>query len=488
MSKVEELKLSDIVKKNFLALGAFSISIFSALALSLVQGEAQKAMYYGSELIILILIYLALKRIIKKDMLYPYFLVSIAYIYAVLGIFLYQSNLSLTVIFFFLLFMSTIFLMKSVFFIGFISGGVGLFLNGFLAQADAVYLKENLSVTMATYILAGFLSVILIHLNGKQQGHLEEILTRSEEEKIEKEEARLHLERHVDNIISSLSEVNKKTQDNVRSQEEIAIAINEIAVGSSDQNEKISEINNSAQHTLQQTSIMLDETQALKKGFEKSADTASKGNTLLSELYTNTDNLLQYIVEMSEAFNALSNKISETNIFSQSIIDVSQQTNLLALNASIEAARAGEAGKGFSVVADEIRKLAETTNQAAEKITNNLKEVNETHQSTLEKMNENLTMSKHNLESTDQVNQAFGELTSYLEELNNQFTSFEKLAVNVEENSTVVGESTNELAAIIEQSSANLEEMSATIENLNKQNEFIGQEMANTETVAKSLV
>src|SRR6056297_1295453 len=116
-------------------------------------------------------------------------------------------------------------------------------------------------------------------------------------------------------------------------------------------NDKNGETTNMMNSTVEDSEIVLKNVESQKKGI---VDTTKKITQIGEQVHSN--------IERVNQFKEVTN---QTNVFIERIQQIAEQTNLLALNAAIEAARAGEAGKGFAVVSDEIRKLADQSNQTA---------------------------------------------------------------------------------------------------------------------------
>ena len=102
---------------------------------------------------------------------------------------------------------------------------------------------------------------------------------------------------------------------------------------------------------------------------------ADEGLNTFVDLDLSLKSLQEAFSTVSNTVNSLVSKLESVNTITDSISQIATQTNLLSLNAAIEAARAGEAGKGFSVVAGEVRKLAENSKQSVESITKILDDI-----------------------------------------------------------------------------------------------------------------
>lgn len=130
---------------------------------------------------------------------------------------------------------------------------------------------------------------------------------------------------------------------------------------------------------------------------------------------------IQIIAELILELSERTQQIGETI---EIIEDIAEQTNMLALNAAVEAARAGENGKGFSVVASEIRKLADESKQATTKITSLIKDIQQATNSTVMATEEGSKEIESGVKLADDINiniesliKLIGEVKSFAEEI-----------------------------------------------------------------------
>lgn len=179
-----------------------------------------------------------------------------------------------------------------------------------------------------------------------------------------------------------LKEVITDSKDSIKSNEDVFILINklssnveqvtstteEISAAMEETAASAEEINATANEIEKSIEVI---TNKIGEAYKKSEDISNKANELKKDAENSRKEAFNLYKtnekELSEAIEK-SKSVEKINVLSEAILKITEQTNLLALNAAIEAARAGEAGKGFSVVAEEIRKLAEESNTTANEI------------------------------------------------------------------------------------------------------------------------
>lgn len=162
-------------------------------------------------------------------------------------------------------------------------------------------------------------------------------------------------------LAGTSDEINAETQNSSRGIQEQQIRTEEVATSMEQMNSSILEVSRNSSDAAQ----MARQTQA----------TADTGSTIVENVIGVMNEVNQKAGNLKEEMGALETHSKGITTIMQVISDIADQTNLLALNAAIEAARAGEAGRGFSVVADEIRKLAENTMQATKEVGNSIEAI-----------------------------------------------------------------------------------------------------------------
>ncbi|PTC23224.1 methyl-accepting chemotaxis protein [Pseudomonas aylmerensis] len=188
---------------------------------------------------------------------------------------------------------------------------------------------------------------------------------------------------------------------------------------------------------------------------------AELGDQVVTDAVAQIEHLAHEMARSSQAMLALQHESQKIGSVLEVIKSVSQQTNLLALNAAIEAARAGEAGRGFAVVADEVRSLAQRTQQSAEEIEGLIGGLHSGTQQVADIMDYSRTLTDNSVTLTRNAGDALTEIArtvAVIQEMNPQIAAAaeEQSAVAEEINRSVlkVRDASEQTATASEQTAA----------------------------------
>lgn len=214
----------------------------------------------------------------------------------------------------------------------------------------------------------------------------------------------------------------------------------------------------------EKTAVMFHDMETIFASSEKMIGSAQNGDQKIREL-------ISTFHSFKADFDHLAKVVQQTNDYSKSISKlvnviqgIAEQTKLLALNASIEAARAGESGKGFTVVALEVRKLAEQSGTAAKEITDSISEMERiTYKATAE-FERLMKKSNGNIETANMAKLSFDELMKGIAEVNGELNQIKKHLHQVRELIPVLEKTSEEFSSTSQETLASTEEMLASSE------------------------
>lgn len=289
------------------------------------------------------------------------------------------------------------------------------------------------------------------------------------------------IKQSADNIGAQTDYLSSVSEEMYASSQNINAATNEVARGSVTQAEDLSDITT----IIHEFSAKLENIVELIKDVELNTNTikdmADKSNNDMENAVKSIENVNVSFNDLVSKSQEVGTNITKINAITNLINSIAEQTNLLALNAAIEAARAGEAGRGFTVVADEIRKLAEQSKVSSENIANLLSEVSKDTSvmvDTTEVMKKELENQMKDIytaiESFKSITNAVDEIapkmavtTESIEELNNDKDNILNKIESASAVSEEVSASAEEIAASTQEMSSSSESLAESVQQLN---------------------
>jgi methyl-accepting chemotaxis protein len=295
------------------------------------------------------------------------------------------------------------------------------------------------------------------------------------------------LRRAFKQVHSSAEQVAASSEELTANADQSALAINQVS-------ESISKIAQSSEQQLRSVDkttyvvesmsaeiqkMTMNANQVANNSLRASA-MAKTGNESIDKAIKQMTNIETTVTNSAEMVYTLGGNSKEIGLIVDTISKIAGQTNLLALNAAIEAARAGEQGRGFSVVAEEVRKLAEQSGEAAKQIAVLIADIQVDTQKAVDAMSKGTADVKLGTEVVNEAGKTFSEIATIVTQVSKQMSEISTEVQQMANGSQQIVESigtidahskttaahTQTVSAATEEQAASMEEIAAASRNL----------------------
>ena len=283
-------------------------------------------------------------------------------------------------------------------------------------------------------------------------------------------------------LAASSEQLTASAEQSAQAANQIAGSVTEVAAGAETQLNLTSNTNSIVQQISSAIHQVASNTETVSCSAEQTALTANKGEIAINQAINQMQTIEDKTNATASVIGELESRSKQIGQIVEVISSISSQTNLLALNAAIEAARAGEAGRGFAVVAEEVRKLAEQSQEAAKQITELISEVQNKTNSAVNFMADGKKEVDSGAHIVASAGQSFNEI---LKMVHNITTEIREISAAVQEitsstqhvvdavhdidaESQKASEQTQTISAATEEQSASVEEIASASQHLAK--------------------
>ncbi len=295
------------------------------------------------------------------------------------------------------------------------------------------------------------------------------------------------ISKQADQVAASSQELSAAGEQVGNSAENVGRSIQNVASGAEEQSAQIDETEKVFENLEEYLIEISERASLMRQDTEKVMSNIQSGTKQVNMSVDGINEVKQDTEEASATINKLGELSQEIGEIVELIRGIADQTNLLALNAAIEAARAGESGRGFSVVADEIRQLAEESQSATDNISNLIAKVQDNVENAVNKMNQNRTKVDKSVNNIENTGKVFKDIKNDSEAVVEGINEINGKTNKVEDGSSTVKNYLKEVNSVSEEAASNAEEVAASSEEQVAATEEIISSAKNMAQIAESL-